>query len=354
LFAFIFFTFIDTRPKASTSAPKTIDASEFTKIGTALTNTPKSSSSSSARKQNPSAAPKPTPSAADLAFDDDAWEVRDPKLLGFDYDNWKVQNRDNEDEWIAKFASTTAPKVLEPEEDEETIKKTSSPKAKESTSTAESSSPAGRPRPGAPGRTDSNNSLGSLGLAAPITPSSPAPALAPAAKPSTPVPGSLEAIALTQAEEAERVKQQMQKIKEKQASDGLKKEIEQMKIQQQMLQQAVVQQATQNQQLVQTIRRMAPPPPVSSGKLPAPLVPVNPTGPLRFIPTHPTGQQSAPPPPPPFSTANMGLPTVQQQMMTGVNSQMTGVASQPTGRANWANASKLFDSSLATGVCFEA
>ncbi|KAG0002828.1 cytoskeletal protein binding protein [Entomortierella chlamydospora] len=342
----------NTRPKASTSAPKTIDASEFTKIGTALNNTPKSSVSFSKGKQP--AASKPVTTAADLAFDDDAWEVRDPKLLAFDYDNWKIQNRDNEDEWIEKFASSTVPKVLEEEEPE----KTASPKPKE----AETSSPAGRPRPGAPDRTDSSNSLSSFGLAVPIAPS-PAPAPAPAsvpapaspAKPATPVPGSLEAIKITQAEEAERVRQQMEKIKEKQASDAVKRELEQVKQQTQMLQQALVNQATQskqethmlqqalvqqanqNQQLMQTVaRRLAPPPPVSSGRLPAPLVPVNPTGPLRFIPTHPTGQQSAPQPT--FSTASMGLPSAQQQMMTGVNPQMTGIAPQATGKANWANA----------------
>ncbi|KAI1306540.1 cytoskeletal protein binding protein [Mortierella claussenii] len=326
----------NTRPKATTSAPKTIDASEFTKIGTALNNAPKLSSSSSASKSKQPAASKASgsASAANLAFDDDAWEVRDPKLLAFDYDNWKVQNRDNEDEWIEKFASSTAPKIIEEEEPA----KTSSPKPKDIK--ADTASPAGRPRPGAPGRTDSSNSLTSLGLAAPLAPSSPAPA-SPAAvaavpKSSVPVPGSLESIALKQKEEAERVKEQMQKIKERQASDSVKMELEQVKQQQQMLQQALVQQANQNQQLVQTIRRMAPPPPVSSGRLPAPLVPVNPTGPLRFVPTHPTGQQSTPQPT--FSTASMGLPTMQQQMMTGVNPQMTGISSQPTGKASWVNA----------------
>ncbi|KAF9191117.1 cytoskeletal protein binding protein [Haplosporangium sp. Z 11] len=323
----------NTRPKASTSAPKSVDMAEFTKIGTALSNTSKSSLSSSKGKQTSKAAP--SVSAADLAFDDDAWEVRDPKLLGFDYDNWKVQNRDNEDEWIEKFANSTAPKIA-PEEESE---KASSPKPKESTSTAGSSTPAGRPRPSAPGRTDSSNSLGSLGLAAPIAPSSPAP---PAAKPATPVPGSLEAIALVQAkeaEEAEKVKQQIQKIKDQQANESIKKELEQVKQHQQMLQQVIVQQANQNQQLAQTMqnmRRAAPPPPVSSGRLPAPLVPVNPTGPLRFIPTHPTGQQSAPQST--YSTASMGLPSMQQQMMTGVNPQMTGLVSQPTGAASWVNA----------------
>ncbi|KAF8924998.1 cytoskeletal protein binding protein [Dissophora ornata] len=330
----------NTRPKASTPAPKTIDVSEFTKIGTALSNTPKLSASSSKGKQSAASRPAASTSAADLAFDDDAWEVRDPKLVGFDYDNWKVQNRDNEDEWIEKFASTTAPKVAIDSEEESD--KSNSPKPKES------SGPAGRPRPSAPGRTDSSNSLSSLGLVAPLAPSSPAPSPVPvsvpvsaspaavAAKPSTPVPGSLEAIKLTQAQEAERVKQQMEKIREKQASDNVKKELEQVKHQQQMLQHALVQQANQNQQLVQTIRRMAPPPPVSSGRLPAPLLPVNPTGPLRFIPTHPTGQQSVPQPT--FSTASMGLPTMQQQMMTGVNPQMTGIVPQATGKASWVNA----------------
>ncbi|KAF9360983.1 cytoskeletal protein binding protein [Mortierella sp. AD094] len=323
----------NTRPKASTSAPKTIDASEFTKIGTALNNTPKASASSSKGKQPAASKPATGAAAADLAFDDDAWEVRDPKVLAFDYDNWKIQNRDNEDEWIEKFASTTAPKVLEEEEPE----KTASPKPKEAKA-PETSSPAGRPRPGAPGRTDSSNSLSSLGLTAPLAPSpAPAPASPAAPKPLTPVPGSLEAIKLTQAEEAERVKQQMEKIKEKQASDAVKRELEQVKQQTHMLQQALVQQANQNQQLMQTVaRRLAPPPPVSSGRLPAPLVPVNPTGPLRFIPTHPTGQQSAPQPT--YNTASMGLPSVQQQMMTGVNPQMTGIAPQATGKASWANA----------------
>lgn len=320
---------IDTRPKANNTAPKSIDASEFTKIGTLLTNSKSTGSSSKAKQTNP--APKPT-NAADLAFDDDAWEVRDPKLAGFDYDNWKIQNRDNEDEWIAKFASTTAPKEA-PEEVLE--KKTSSPKPKEEDLL---SSPAGRPRPGAPARTDSNNSLSSLGLVAPIAPAAPS-SPAPAAKPATPKPGSLEAIALTQAEEAEKVKKQMQQIKAKQESDNVKKELEQVKQQTQMLQQALVQQASQNQQLVQAmIRRTAPPPPVSSGRLQPSLVPVNPTGPLRFIPTHPTGQPV--PQQPTFSTSSMGLPTMQQQMMTGINPQMTGIAPQVTGRASLANASK--------------
>jgi hypothetical protein len=142
----------------------------------------------------------------------------------------------------------------------------------------------------------------------------------------------------------------MEKIKEKQANDTVRKELDQMKnllleqgrknheqeMKNQVMQQALVQQANQMQAVL--TRRAAPPPPVSSGRLPAPLVPVNPTGPLRFVPTHPTGQQVVPQPT--FSTASIGLPSVQQQMMTGVNPQMTGVVSQPTGRANWVNASK--------------
>lgn len=330
------------RPKANTSAPKTIDASEFTKIGSALSSS-KSSASSSSSSAAPKAKQTAAPTATDLAFDDDAWEVRD--TVKFDYDNWKIQNRDNEDEWIEKFASSTAPKVAS--EESET---TASPKTKESKVEESSSSPAGRSRPGAPKRTESNNSLSSLGLSAPLTPASapapasPAPAPSPSpspAKPASPAPGSLDAIKLTQAEEAERVRQQMEKIREKQANDNVKRELEQVKQQQQMLQQALVQQANQNSQLVQTIRRLAPPPPVSAPKLPAPLVPVNPTGPMRFIPTHPTGQLRPPPPPPqPFSTANIGLPSVQQQMMTGVTPQMTGIAPQATGKAHWANACK--------------
>src|SRR5690606_18123693 len=99
------------------------------------------------------------------------------------------------------------------------------------------------------------------------------------------------------------------------------------------------------------IRRMAPPPPRSAAglnrvpnSLPAPLVPVNPTGPLRFVPTHPTGQ--APPRPAPFNPSSIGMTPVQQPMMTGISVQATGmrnpqgagqpILSQPTGRANLA------------------
>ncbi|KAG0222389.1 cytoskeletal protein binding protein [Actinomortierella wolfii] len=335
-----------SRPKPSSSASASVDVSKFSKIGSMLASTPSSSSSTTSKKSSTSSktsapAQKNNPHTdPNLGFDDDAWEVREvmERTAKFDYDNWKVQNRENEDEWIAKFAASTAPKEPEPEPE-----KPAEAKAK----TPEPTQPAGRPRPKAPERTESDNSLGSLNLVAPLTPTA-APSTPPPAKPSTPVPGSLEAMKLTQEEEAEKVRQQMQKIKEKQESDRVKKELEQVKAQQQMLHNALLQQATQNQQLVNHIRRMAPPPPppravavqpTGTGALPPPLVPVNPTGPLRFVPTHPTGQTSRPnPPQPTFSTASMGLPPVQQAMATGVAPQMTGVTAQPTGRANWANA----------------
>src|SRR5690606_27960200 len=90
-----------TRPKASSSASPTVDASKFTKLGTMLTSSPsissniKSSKSSTASKSNTNKAASSSSTAS--GFDDDAWEVRDTKESGFDYDNWKIQNRDNED-----------------------------------------------------------------------------------------------------------------------------------------------------------------------------------------------------------------------------------------------------------------